>query len=400
MTKQSRSYSAFLESDAYRLLVENANEAIFVAQDGYIRYANPKTFELSGYSEEELLSEPFAEKIHPEDRDMVVDRHIRRLKGEKLTDVYSYRIIDKKGNVIWLEMNVVMITWWDKAASLNFASDITDRKRAEDALRESEELYRTLFHLAPVSVFSYDREFRILDCNEQMARLLGTSRERLRGSNLRLVRDQRVVPALAKPLEGEEGYYEGEYRTTLSGVILWVMVRTSPLRNGDETITGGIGMIQDMTDFYNAHKELTIKSRYLEEANTALRVFVRRREEERAKIQSDVVSNIRTLVLPYIERMKTSRTEDDRQVFVELIESNLSRVISPFLREVSSYQMNLTPREIQIANLIRDGKSSKEIGLILNISPRSVEFYRSKIRKKLGLHGSKANLRSQLIANT
>lgn len=400
MTKQSRSYSAFLESDAYRLLVENANEAIFVAQDGYIRYANPKTFELSGYSKEELLSEPFAEKIHPEDRDMVVDRHIRRLKGEKLTDVYSYRIIDKKGNVVWLEMNVVMITWWDKAASLNFASDITDRKRAEDALRESEELYRTLFHLAPVSVFSYDREFKILDCNEQMARLVGASRERLRGSNLSLVRDQRVVPALAKPFEGEEGYYEGEYRTTLSGVILWVMVRTSPLRNGDETIAGGIGMIQDMTDFYNAHKELTIKSRYLEEANTALRVFVRRREEERAKIQSDVVSNIRTLVLPYIERMKTSRTEDDRQVFVELIESNLSRVTSPFLREVSSYQMNLTPREIQIANLIRDGKSSKEIGLILNISPRSVEFYRSKIRKKLGLHGLKVNLRSQLIANT
>ncbi len=400
MTERTRSYSTFLESDAYRLLVENANEAIFVAQDGYIRYANPKTCELSGYSKEELLSEPFAEKIHPEDRDMVVDRHVRRLKGEKLTDVYSYRIIDKKGNVIWLEMNVVMITWWDKSASLNFASDITDRKRAEDALRESEELYRTLFHLAPVSVLSYDRELKILDCNEQMARLMGASRERLLGSNLRLVRDQRVASSLTKPFEGEEGYYEGEYHTTLSGVELWVMVRTSPLRNGDGNIVGGIGMIQDMTDFYNAHKELTIKSRYLEEANTALRVFVRRREEERAKIQSDVVSNIRTLVLPYIEKMKMSRTEDDRRVFVELIESNLNRVVSPFLREVSSYQLNLTPREIQIANLIRDGKSSKEIGLLLNISARSVEFYRSKIRNKLGLKGSKTNLRSQLLANT
>ncbi|HET58382.1 MAG TPA: PAS domain S-box protein [Deltaproteobacteria bacterium] len=400
MTERNQSYSVFLESDAYRLLVENANEAIFVAQDGYIRYANPKTLELSGYSREELLSEPFAEKIHPEDRDMVVDRHVRRLKGEKFTDVYSYRIIDKKRNIIWLEMNVVMIMWWDKPASLNFASDITDRKRTEDALRESEELYRTLFHLAPVSVFSYDCEFKMLDCNEQMARLMGASRERLLGSNLRLVRDQRVVSSLTKPFEGEEGYYEGEYHTTLSGVELWVMVRTSPLRNGDGNIVGGIGMIQDMTDFYNAHKELTIKSRYLEEANTALRVFVRRREEERAKIQSDVVSNIRTLVLPYIEKMKMSRTDDDKQVFVELIESNINRVVSPFLREVSSYQLNLTPREIQIANLIRDGKSSKEIGLLLNISARSVEFYRSKIRNKLGLKGSKTNLRSQLLANT
>jgi len=120
--------------EKYRLLVENANEAVLVVQDGLFKFFNCKTMEISCYSQEELASKPFAELIHPEDREMVVERHRRRLKGEKFLNVYPFRIIDKDGNVKWVEINAVLINWEGRPATLNFLTDITERKRAEEAL--------------------------------------------------------------------------------------------------------------------------------------------------------------------------------------------------------------------------------------------------------------------------
>jgi PAS domain S-box-containing protein/putative nucleotidyltransferase with HDIG domain len=129
----------------YRLLVENANEAIMVAQDGMLKFANAKTTEFTGYSSEELSSMPFVELIHPDDRDMVVGRYLRRLKGEALPGVYSFRFIRKDGSVGWAEINAVLIEWEGKAATLNFISDISERRQAEEKLGHSyEKLQKTM----------------------------------------------------------------------------------------------------------------------------------------------------------------------------------------------------------------------------------------------------------------
>lgn len=128
----------------YRTLVMNSNEAILVAQDGFIKFANPKLTEISGYLHEELRSMPFSEFIHPEDQAMVFERHLSRLKGEKLDQVYSFRTIDKSGSIKWLEINATLFEWEGRPATLNFLSDITARKHAEEALRESEERFRML----------------------------------------------------------------------------------------------------------------------------------------------------------------------------------------------------------------------------------------------------------------
>jgi PAS domain S-box-containing protein len=128
----------------YRELVMNSNEAILVAQDGFIRFANPKLTEISGYSYEELTSMPFSEFIHPDDQNMVFERHLKRLRGEHPDQVYTFRIIDKKGTIKWLEINATLFEWEEKPATLNFLSDITARRHAEEALRESEERFRML----------------------------------------------------------------------------------------------------------------------------------------------------------------------------------------------------------------------------------------------------------------
>ena len=133
-----------VSEENYRNLFENANEAIFIAENGKIVFLNPITTIISGYSTEELIGNPFIEFIHPDDRDMVIDLHVRRMKGEELPHIYHFRIIHRDGNVRWVELNAVLINWKGKAATLNFLSDITERKRDEAALRESENIYREL----------------------------------------------------------------------------------------------------------------------------------------------------------------------------------------------------------------------------------------------------------------
>jgi PAS domain S-box-containing protein len=123
--------------EQYRALVENANEAIIVAQDGMLRFTNPKAAEFTGYSEEELTSKAFLEFIHPDDRDMVLERHLRRLKGDELPYMYPFRIVDKEGDIKWVEINAVLIEWEGRPATLDFLSDITDRKQAEEQLERS-----------------------------------------------------------------------------------------------------------------------------------------------------------------------------------------------------------------------------------------------------------------------
>jgi PAS domain S-box-containing protein len=130
--------------EKYRLMVENANEGIVVAQDGMIVYANPNVMEVSGYSFNELRSKLFVQFVHPDDREMVLKYHIERLKGEEVASVYQFRIIDKNENIKWIEGSVVLINWDGKSASLILLKDINDRKNAENALKRSEEKYSTL----------------------------------------------------------------------------------------------------------------------------------------------------------------------------------------------------------------------------------------------------------------
>ena len=126
--------------EKYRLFVENANDAVFVAQDDVVKYANPSTLRITGYPWEELAQIPFVNLIHPEDRDMVFGRHIRRLKGERVTSNYSFRSINKTGEELWLHINSVLISWEGRPATLNFVRDTTSEKGLEAQLMDSRKM--------------------------------------------------------------------------------------------------------------------------------------------------------------------------------------------------------------------------------------------------------------------
>lgn len=172
LEKEEAERSLQESEERYRNLFENANESIFVVQDGKMVFFNPMTSLQTGYSDEELMARPFLEFVYPDDRDMVIDRHVRRMKGEEIPHTYSFRIIHGDGNIKWVEASAKVIIWHGKAAALIFISDITDRKQVEEALRESEQRFMDVLYSSSDAVLLIDGE-HFVDCNEATARMLG-----------------------------------------------------------------------------------------------------------------------------------------------------------------------------------------------------------------------------------
>ena len=135
-----------------------------------------------------------------------------------------------------------------------------------------------------------------------------------------------------------------------------------------------------------------------EETNRALKALLEKKEMDQIEIQESVLLNVNKLILPYIEKIKLTELDEFQKTYLSIIETNLKDIVSPFSRKMSVKELNLTPKELQVANLAQKGISSKMIGEIMNISPRTVDTYRKNIRKKIGLERKRVNLRSYLLS--
>ncbi len=126
--------------ERYRVLVENSNDAIYIFQDGLIKFANPKAIELSGYTWDELKTIPFTKLVHSNDREQVLDNHIRRLRGEKFKSTYSFRILNKRQKTLWIQLNAVQINWENSPAILGCIRNISELKELEDRIQRAEKM--------------------------------------------------------------------------------------------------------------------------------------------------------------------------------------------------------------------------------------------------------------------
>lgn len=149
------------ESEAkYRKVVENVNEGILVTAAGRILYANPKALAITGLDEATALSKPFIEFIHPDDRERVLTNHMKRIRGEPVENYYQFRVIHQSGDVRWLEISAVLFEWQGQAATLNFLTDVTERRRAEEDIRNALARERELSELKSRFVAVASHEFR------------------------------------------------------------------------------------------------------------------------------------------------------------------------------------------------------------------------------------------------
>ncbi len=145
-------------------------------------------------------------------------------------------------------------------------------------------------------------------------------------------------------------------------------------------------------------RDLENRTQDLEEVNAALKVLLKQREGDRKELEERIVANFRELVRPLLEKLAASGLNDRQKAFLEMTESELDNILAPFLSKVSAGHLKLTPTEIQVANMVKHGKSTKEIAELMHLSVKTVQVNRNNIRRKLGIINKKINLRTYLLS--
>lgn len=320
--------------------------------------------------------------------------------------------VGNKKRYLWAKASLIYDHNDQVIGAIQTIRDITDRKKMDLTVLESEKKFRTLFEFSNDAIMLLDKR-SFFDCNEKTLELYGFRSK----DELVKYHPGEVSPSFQPDGEPsvekanrmidvamEKGFHTFTWiHKKVDGTLFPAEVLLSRFELGGRAVVQAL--VRDITErvqgelaLKRSKEELEVKSAYLEEANTALKVLLRRREEDKAALEEDVLANVRSLVIPYIERLKQSYSGPEQQAYLQVLESNLNSIISPFLRNVTLAHFNLTGREIQIANLVKEGKTNKEISGMLNLSIRSVEFHRDNIRKKMKLDHRKANLRVFLMS--
>jgi len=311
---------------------------------------------------------------------------------------------------MWFLIHYQAIKWIDgQSVRLEIATDITKRKRAEQTVHEIQSQQKAILDNIPDMAWLKNRESTYIVVNEAFGKACGMNPAEVIG-----LTDYDIWPA-----DLAEKYREDDNRVIECGTRkrveepvvvkdgreIWADTIKTPLYGDSGEIIGTAGIARDITrrkraedELKKRERELEAKSRNLEEVNIALKVLLKRREEDKTELEEKVLLNIEELVEPYLDKLKKTSLDINQKAYINIIEAHLNDITSPFQRNLSSKYPHLTPREIQIANLIREGKTTKEIAEVLNSSPGAIDFHRNNIRNKLGLKNKNANLRSYLLS--
>jgi DNA-binding CsgD family transcriptional regulator len=161
---------------------------------------------------------------------------------------------------------------------------------------------------------------------------------------------------------------------------------------------------ENITPLMRAHRDLAVKEQSireqaekLEESNIALKVLLEHRQHDRVQLEENMLANVRTLILPYVQELMEARLGKRERTMVEIVEERLNELTSPFLNRLTGLNSILTPQEIKVATMVREGRSSAEIAEVLQVTVAAIDFHRKQIRRKLGLTGAATNLRSYLL---
>ncbi|MBW1824839.1 MAG: PAS domain S-box protein [Deltaproteobacteria bacterium] len=307
------------------------------------------------------------------------------------TDKIPYR--DDKGNIVGV---------------IVFCRDITSRVHANEALQESERRYRTLVETMNDGLAVRDENNLIIYANKRFFEMMRYSKDDVIGhqvndflddTNQNILKEQ-----IARRRNGEQAPYEIEWNRK-DGKQIPTLMSPALIHDAEGNFKGSFAVITDISTLKKTEQllkkkeqDLEIKTINLEEINTALRVLLKRREEDKIELEEKVMSNVKQLVKPYLEKLKSTQLDEKQKTFVDILESNLEDLISPFLHRLSSIYSGLTPTEIQVADLVKQGISTKEIGELMNLSWKTIKTHRNHIRAKLKLTNKKSNLRSYLLS--
>jgi PAS domain S-box-containing protein len=277
------------------------------------------------------------------------------------------------------------------------------RLEARAALRESEARYRQIFDIAPAGIYDVDfRTGKLVEVNDAICEYSGYTKGELLSMNavdlLAEESQKRFINRISKMLSGASVPDTVDYEVIKKdGSLIWGSFSNRYVYEG-ENIAGATVVVRIITERKRAEEALKIKSKNLEEINTALNVLLKKRRNDKTDLEERFLGNIKQMVLPYLDKIESGNRDPNRKVLIDILRENLSEVTSSFAHNLSFKYFGLSPAETRVANLIKNGKNTKAIAGILNISPKTVKNHRQKIREKIGIINKKVNLRSYLLS--
>ena len=411
--KQTESALASSEKN-YRQLVQSANSIILrLDPQGNVKFINEFAQKFFGYTEKAIIGKNVIGTIVPPKessgrnlaamiRDMAraperflnnVNENIR-CNGERVWIAWTNRgIPDDTGNIFEI---------------LCVGNDITNRQGVEEALRESEAKFRALAEAAPAAILIVAGT-KFLYVNQAFESITGYKKaEALAMSFWEVVHPDMRELVKERGIARQRGEAVPE-RYDLKAITKddqakWIDLVATSINYDGESVT--LAMAYDITERKLAEQsllarehELEDRTQELEDMNAALHVLLKKREIDKTALEEKMLLNVKQLIEPYLLNLRQSQLSARQSRLMNIILANLNEIISPFARNATAIYNKLTPKELQIADLIKQGKTTKEIADIMSSSVRTIEFHRSNIRHKFGLRG-KANLRTHLLTIT
>jgi len=402
----------------YRLLAENVTDTICVINlDGFVfNYVSPSVESIFGHTVEEFINLNVYDLLIPDSADhamKVLAQEIEKNKdGSAEPQQLEMQIIRKDGLKGWVEISARFLRDNKKQVTsvLCVVRDISKRKEVEDVLQKSEDRYRHLVEKMSDGLAVHENEL-LTFVNSKFCEMLGYQHSEMIGKSILDLLDDHNRQIVKNQLAlRKQGNITESYEVELlkkNGSKIITNLSPQGIFDPEGQFKGSFGVFTDITlykqaeDILNQAKqklEEKVKQRTseLEEKNVALKVLLDQRDQDKNKLEKTIMSNVKALIEPNITRLKNSKPNSKQKSTIKILESNLNEITAPFLNRLSLTYLKLTPTEIQVANFLKHGATTKEIAESLNLSQRTIDTHRFNIRKKIGIKGKGINLRTYL----
>ncbi len=373
------------------------SEGIIIHENGILIMANDQFYRILGYKSKELLGENAIEMcVAPEDQERMIEQIKSGQKGP-----YEVMAVRKDGHKFPVEIRAQMMEYKGRMVRFGAIRDMSEHKLAEDALRESEKKFRSIFEKASDEIIYLTTEGIIVDVNNKIEEIFGYKKEEVIGEKITsleilnaedIARNDEMIKAAIDGNAPQLLEFKCKHK---NGSPVYIEASLSAIKKGG-MVTGILSIVRDVTNRKTAKKELQKREKDLQKTSDALEILLEKSESRKKELEEDVLSNIKKLLSPCIEKLKKTRLNTNQANVVQLLETNLNTITSALIRKTSLQHFDLSPMEIQVASLVKQGKRNKEMAIMLGISKNTVLFHRYNLRTKLGVRNKKINLKIHL----
>ncbi len=417
-------HQAWETEERYRNILENSGDAVIIADlNGWIATTNDACIHMFGFERpEEMLGKYLLEFIpvtgsyvSSTGETFVVSeeyyaRQIMEIETLFETGLAKTRgYLFKKDHTVFpveATMSLLRDQQGQQRGTITICRDVTDTIIAERTIMHARTFFENIFETIGDGLYITDTLGTIRMANRAFCDILGYNEQELIGTRVHDL----FHPGPAKTLIAAAGCPENHESICRrkDGSLVHVELKITMFTgSSDETTIGSLREITERKQFEKqlrqAHDKLerTVQdhTQDLQEANTALRVLLNTRVEERLKLEKNILTHVHELVMPYIEKLRGGSLKERQRTFLDIIDVNLHHIIAPFKNSKKSPNLLFTPMETQIANLVQYGRTTKDIAEALSVSTKTVAFHRNAIRRKLGLHNKKKGLREYLLSH-